>query len=320
MTSQEIKNLQTQLNAKGAGLKVDGIMGPKTQAAMNQFATSVASAPAGMTKQDIMALQTQLNESGAGLLVDGVLGPKTTSAMNSAVSKSLSTNPATQSLVSQNDPDAIVNAYMTGDWTNINDITGQPFSKKIVNDTIAQAEEDIAPAYRAQEAYDQGTVESSLQGSQDQMNQFLQGEAVDFQAEKEDQDLNAADQGVLFSGSRYQKLNDLKTKYDTRLDNQITNVGRNVQNTALANQYKYGDQAANKLSDYYKLGSQTYDPNVARGGVKQGTSLSAVYNPSQYNFQGTAPVANKAAAQTRAASLLTNRANKLVPGGYKNQF
>jgi len=323
MTPDQIKTLQQQLNAKGAGLKVDGILGPKTTAAMNQFATTAAASapsPTGMSTQDIMALQNQLNAQGAGLKVDGILGPKTTSAMNSAVSKSLSTNPATQSLVQQNSPDAILNAYMSGDWSGVNDVTGQPFAQDQIDDAVRRSEAVLAPAYKAQEAFDRANIESTLGGAQDQYNQFLQGEATDFKAEKEQQDQTAADQGVLFSGSRYQKLNNLSDKYEQRQANQLSTLGRQVGDTARNYQYKYGDQAAGKLSDYYNLGGQTYNANVAGGKVGNASTLSSVYNPSAYKFQGTAPVANKANAQVRAAGLLANRANKLTPYGYKNQF
>lgn len=301
MTAQEIKNLQTQLNAKGANLKIDGIMGPKTQAAMSQFASApITSTPTTVSNQTIADLQRHLNKYGANLKVDGILGPQTAQIMDTAVSRALSTNPATKNVINQT--------------------TGKPFGEESMQEAIARAEADLAPGYNAQEQYDTANVASGLEGAQDQYGQFLNTEAENFQAEKEQQDQNAADQGILFSGSRYQKLNNLSNKYDQRQKDQLTNLGRSVGNTARDYQYKYGDQAASKLSDYYNYGGQNYNANVAGGKVTNKPTLSSVYNPNQYNFAGTIPSANKAQAYSNASLLQKNKANKLVTGGYNTRI
>jgi len=38
----EVKKLQKTLNSQGAGLKVDGVWGPKTQAAVEKYGTKAA--------------------------------------------------------------------------------------------------------------------------------------------------------------------------------------------------------------------------------------------------------------------------------------
>ncbi len=178
----------------------------------------------------------------------------------------------------------------------------------------------MAPAYNAQESYDQSIAQDALRGQQEDFGQFQKGEAKQFGLDKDAQDQNSADQGVLFSGSRVQKLNDLRTTYQDR-ENIARGIAQdNIRNTARSNQYKYGDQSANKLSGLYDLaGTTSFNPNIAGGGITRG-GLSSSYNTGDFKFQGTAPVAHKAAVQTRAAGLLANRANKLTSTGYKNQF
>lgn len=322
MSPTDIKNLQTQLNAKGANLKVDGILGPKTQAAMAQFMSTVQQAPTAApvaTTDQVKELQTYLNSLGANLVVDGKLGPKTTAAMNQATAAALQNNPMTKGIAQQNSPEALVSAYMNNDWSGLTDVTGKPFSKQIVDESFKKAETALAPGFKAAEQYETATIESALEGQRDQYQQFLRDEAEAFQAEKEMQDQSAADRGILFSGSRYQKLNDLRNRFENRQSDQLGASGRSIGNLARNYQYQYGNDAASKLSDFYKLGTQTFNPNVARGGVGA-QSISSVYTPSKYNFQGTVPVSNKAQTQVRAAGLLANRANKIVPGGYKKQF
>ena len=325
MTKDQIKALQTQLNAKGANLTVDGILGPKTQSAMTQFQTQ-ASAPstgAGTLSSDqVKALQTALNQSGAGLKVDGILGPQTQAAMNAAVSKSVASNPVTAPLVAQNggNPAAIINAYQTGDWSGVTNVTGQPFTADEQQAALTEAQNALAPAYREQSSNDLATTENSLGIEQDSYQNFLNSQGKQFTTDKNTQDEDAATNGVLFSGSRVQKLNDLKSSYDTAQQQQAATVGRQIAGTAQNYQYKYGNDAANTLSSYYNLGGNAYNPGVATGGVTKGSSLSSYYNPSAYNYQGTAVNANNANAQTRAAALLANKANKLLPSGYNTQL
>ena len=63
MQGSGILGLQAMLNKQGAGLKVDGIFGPKTNTAVKQFQQS------------------------RGLVVDGKVGPKTWAAFNTPVRK-----------------------------------------------------------------------------------------------------------------------------------------------------------------------------------------------------------------------------------------
>jgi len=274
-----------------------------------------------MNPDAIRQLQNSLNARGLKVPVSGILDQATMSAMNQAVSSSVASNPRLTQISGINSPDAIVNAYMTNDWTGVSDISGKPFSQKDQEQAFAQSERALAPAFKAQTAYDEAVVADTLQSDQNAFGDFLSSEAEGFKDNKIAQDQNAADQGILFSGSRYQKLNDLKQTYEDRQRQQREAVSGDIGTTARNFQYKYGNEGASRLSDYYNLGQgNVYNPQSAQNGVTSTSRLSSVYNPSDYKFQGTAVTANKAAAQQRAGGLLSNKANKLSMTGYKTQY
>lgn len=247
--------------------------------------------------------------------------PDTLQQFQQAVAAALASNPDATRYLGTNAVESVINAYTTGDWSNVVSLSGLPFTREQQQAAVSAAEKALAPAYRAQETYDTAGVTDSLQQDRQGYEQFKKDEADAFGDAKDTQDLNAADNGILFSGSRVQKLNDLRKTYEERDALKRGQVSSKIGTTARDYQYKYGDQNARKLRDLYTLpGQSTFNPNVAGGKVTTGGGLSSVYNPKSYSFQGTAPVSQKAAVQTRAASLLTNRANKLSPTGYKSQF
>ncbi|MCX6826860.1 MAG: hypothetical protein NTV06_06315 [candidate division Zixibacteria bacterium] len=253
----------------------------------------------------------------------GIYGPKTTAAMNKAVADAVKTsaaaNPTTQALVKTNSAEGLVNAYLTGDWSGVTDISGTPFSPAQQQEALSKATADLAPYYEAQKQYETQTAEELLTQKQADYQAYLDTQANKFQEEKTTQDQAAANQGVLFSGGRVQKLQNLQDVYAKEQAYKQGTAGRDIASTARDYQYKYGNESANTLSKYYNLGGNVYNPNVATGGVTP-TGLSSIYNPSGSTFQGTRINEAKAESQKRAAGLLWNRGNKIVQGGYKNLF
>lgn len=269
-----------------------------------------------MTPQAILQLQAQL-----GLPTTGVLDTATVNAMTKAVSVSLEKNKDVQSYANGNSAESILNAYMTGDWSGVVDLSGKPFTKAQQKAAVSEAEKVLAPAFKAEQTYDTSRVADSLANDQRDFNSFQKTEADQFGRDKNVLDQNAADSGVLFSGARIQKQNDLRTSYSDREAGARGQVADRARNTARDYQYQYGDAAAGNLSRYYKLPeASTFNAGVTGGKVTPNKVLSSVYNPKEFNFQGTKPVAQSAAVQTRAASLLANRANKLALSGYGNKF
>ena len=132
-------------------------------------------------------------------------------------------------------------------------------------------------------------------------------------------DQQASDRGVLFSGSRVQKQKNLQRAYEQDQSYTRDKVARNIGTTAQDYQYNYGNEAAQGLSQYYNLGGNTYNPNVARGGVSS-SGLSSVYNASDYSYGGRRVGERSANTQQRAAGRLWNQGNKPLSTGYQNQY
>jgi len=269
-----------------------------------------------MTPDAIKQLQICLKVSPTGVLDD-----TTITAMNGAVGKALSQNDDVVKMAGNNTADSILNAYTSGDWSGVVDLTGKPFTRKQQNEAVAAAEKAYKPGFDAQQTYDRSQVEQTLAGDAQGFDQFLKDEGKQFGRDKDTLDNNAVDQGILFAGSRMQKLNDLRNTYEDRQAIERQNVGNRIQSTGRNYHYTYGDDNTRKISDMFKLPSgQSYNPNVSGGKVSPTGGISSMYNMGSASYQGTVPVSQKAAVQTRAAGLLTNRANKLTSTGYKNQF
>lgn len=280
-----------------------------------------------MTPAQIKALQDSLVKQGYMTQAQltggyGTYGPKTTAAyqkyladVNTAAAAHPVTAPAVQKYGSL---DAAF-AASGGNISNLQDAYGTPFSGADQAAALNQATQAGQPYFEAQKQKAMEDAAASLANQQAQYGNYQQTQKAQFEADKAAADQAAADQGVLFSGGRVQKLQNLGSAYATDQASKLATLGYNVGNTARDFQYKYGGDAANSLSKYYSAGGNVYNPNVATGGVTN-QGLSSIYNPNAYNFQGTEVNAAKAAAQQRAAGLLWNKGNKIVPLGYKNQY
>lgn len=274
----------------------------------------------------------------------GIYGPKTTAAMNKYVAnggKPMTAAPKTDSnqpYTDQQYTDALNNhpiikqytqkgntaedlayAAESGDLSKIVNQFGQPFSLQEQQDALAQAEKDTAAFYAAQKEKDTADVTAAMADKQRAYQESLVAGGEKFAADKTTLDQNAANQGVLFSGSRAQKEQQLQTAYERDQASKLAHLSSDIGSTARDYQYKYGNDSAGGLSSMYQAGSNVYNPKVATGGVSSG-SLSSIYNPGAYNFQGTDLAERKAAANKRAAGLLANRGNKLLSTGYNTQL
>lgn len=245
--------------------------------------------------------------------------PAQIQAMNDAITKALQGNSDYQTYGGGQDASAILNAYQTGDWSGVVSLSGKPFTDDQQKAAVASADAALAPAYREQAANDRAAATQTLQQEQSGFKDFQRGDQKTFGTDKTTLDQNAADQGVLFSGSRAQKLSDLRTTYADRESAQRAATAGNISSTARGYQYQYGNDAANGLSALYALPGAT-NFNATTGRATPASSISSTYNPSAYNFQGRAPVAQSAAVQTRAAGLLANNANKLSLSGVGAKF
>jgi len=213
----------------------------------------------------------------------------------------------------------IINALQTGDLTGIVDWQGKPFSTEQQQEALSQGMEDNKLYYDALKSKETADAEAKIAQDQANYQDYLINAGQSFEADKTKSDQQAANQGVLFSGSRAQREKNLGRAYAQDQATTQRNTANSIGNTARDFQYQYGNDAAQGLSKYYNLGGNTYNPNVARGGVGS-TGISSVYNPSTYNYQGTRNTERSANANTRAAGYLWNRGNKLLSTGYNNQY
>lgn len=316
--TQAVKQLQDYLVSQGVMTQAQvntgyGTYGPQTKAAVS-------------------ALQQRLGvQAGADA---GYFGPKTIAAISqkSAPQTPQPSAPQTQSQLDTqyatavaahptfagNSSDVINYATATGDYSALVNGQGQPFSAVDQADALAQGTAAVSPYFQADQTKATQDTEAELASKQAAYQKYLADQATKFQTDKTTQDQTAADNGVLFSGGRAQKLQQLGDTYTKNNEYERMSTSNDIGSTARDFGYKYGDTAANSLSQYYSLGKNTYNPNVATGGVTSG-GLSSVYNANQ-GFQGTQINAMKTAAQQRAAALLGNKGNKLVASGYTNQF
>ena len=245
---------------------------------------------------------------------------KTQASVDSEYAAAIENNPAIAELMQGGSSVTdIINALSTGDLTGIVDWQGQPFSTQDQQEALTKGMEDNKLFYEAQQTKDTADEEANLAQKSSDYQDYLINAGQQFEADKTKSDQSAADRGVLFSGSRVQKEKNLQRAYSQDQASNRNRYSNSIGNTARDFQYKYGNEAAGGLSKYYNLGQNTYNPNVATGGVGQG-NLSSIYNPSDYNFQGTKNTERSANANTRAAGYLWNKGNKLLATGYKNQY
>ncbi len=297
----DVSNLQQQL--KNLGLyngNIDGIFGPQTNAAVRQY------------------------QQQQGIQVDGIVGPVTRSRLTSTtgVNNSVLNSPAAQAAAAR-DPEvaaAIQRAQANGDMSvdmimnafDSGDYSGMPFTAETAAEELRRQESILAPYYEEMRTKDKLDTQDTLGSIQRQFDDYLKNSESNFIDDKNSQDKSAADQGVLFSTGRKQKLTNLKSAYDRDQASKRAEASTRIGMTARDFQYKHGNSAANGLSDLYKLGSSSFDAMTPGGRVSSG-GLSSVYNPSSASFYGRANADKDTNARTRASSVLQSRARRLLP-------
>lgn len=335
----QVKALQQYLNGLGYDVgKLDSIYGPKVEAAVKQFqldnglkADGIFGPKSVGKAQALGSTSTAAGAPGTGKAPDdpsnmfntetGAINPNFKPTTQAELDTYYNSAALAHPTFAGNSPDALAYAASSGDFSGLADSSGRPFSNTDQNKALEKANEALAPGFKADAINAEAGTEASLAQNKLDYNNQLATDKTNFENDKATLDSNAANNGVLFSGGRYEKEKKLGEAYTRRGDYNKESLGNTISGIARDYQYKYGNSAANNpsLSQYYQLGGNTYNANTARNGVGSG-SLSSIYNPSNYNFQGTTVNANKANANIRAASLLANKGNKLLSTGYQNQF
>lgn len=329
-TGEQVKALQQYLIGMGkTNVKKDGVFGPITEAAVKELQSEIGVVSDGkfgpITKAKAMQIggsdKTPNDISSMYDPQTGAFNPNfmpRTQAEKDAYYAERNKAVAAHPEFAGNSKDALDNAIATGDFSGLLNSEGKPFSAADQEAATAEAEKALQPGFDITKQKETADTEAALKQKQLDYENWLAGEKSQFEADKIGLDQSAADKGVLFSGGRVQKEQALGDTYSRNQAYKQASMGSDIGSLARNYQSAYGDEAAKKLADYYKLGGNVYNPKVATGGVTTG-GLSTIYNPKGLGYQGTAVVANKAAAQARAAGLLWNKGNKLLSTGYKNQ-
>lgn len=316
-----VKQLQDYLVSQGLMTQAQvntgyGTYGPQTKAAVAALQARLgvnAGADAGyFGPKTIAAIST--NSQPAQKAIPNPPQPKTQAELDTMYASAAAAHPA----FAGNSPESLAYATSTGDYSALMNSEGQPFSTIDQTAAVSEATSALDPYYKALEVKDTQNTADDLAEKKRAYDEFLATQAQKFQTDKTTQDQTAADRGVLFSGGRVQKLKNLETSYNQADENKRASVGSDIATSARDFGYKYGDSAANNLSQYFNLGKNTYNANVATGGVGSG-GLSSIYNANQ-GFQGTVQNTKKADIQKRAAGLLYNKGNKILSTGYTNQY
>lgn len=315
-TGPEVAQLQQFLQSQGLMTPEDiatgpGIYGPRTTAAVQKWQRKMGvdntSGPGYWGPRSIAA-------------ASGNAGPETQESVDRQYMEAAMRNPAVSALINNGDsPEDIFYALQRGDLSGITDSMGMPFSPEDQQKAMEQAMEENRLYYEALQEKETADTEASLAQKQADYQQYLLNSGQQFEQDKTKADETAADRGVLFSGSRAQKQKNLERAYRQDQEYNRNNLSRDIASTARDFQYKYGDKASRGLKEYYKLGGNTFDANVARGGVGS-MGLSQVYNPRDFDFQGTINTERSAVANQRAAGKLWNQGNKLLASGYNNKY
>lgn len=213
----------------------------------------------------------------------------------------------------------LVNTYGFNNVMSGNYSTGQGGRTAQEREFYRKNEKAFKAQFNEEKQYETQKTESALKQRQLDYQNYLVNQGEKFQEEKTGQDQSAADQGVLFSGGRYQKLQNLQKSYDRDQAYQQSRMAGDIGNIARDYQYSYGDKAAKGLSQYYNLGGNTYNPNVATGGVGYG-GLSSVYNTRNSNFYGTKPRQFQSNVSQLTALQLANQRNKTTAGGARTSL
>jgi hypothetical protein len=313
-TSPEVAKLQQFLISQGYSIPdgATGFYGPQTKAAVTKWQQQKgvqAGNDFGYWGPKSIAAAT-----GTGT------APATGQYTDEQYAAALNANPIIQTAIKKgNTIEDLTYAAESGDISGLVNEFGQPFSLADQQEALRKAEEDNKAFYAAEKQKEQTATESALAQKQADYQNYLLTSGQNFEKDKATADQTAADRGVLFSGGRVQKEKMLQNAYQTDQAYKQASVGGDIAGIAQDYQYKYGNDAANSLSKYYQLGGNTYNANVASGGVGS-SGLSSIYNPSQTNYYGTKNTEQKAAANQRAAGLLWNKGNKLLATGYSNQY
>lgn len=291
----EIAQIQQKLKQMGYYQgNADGIYGPLTESAVKQF------------------------QQMAGIKVDGIVGPQTRGALNGGQQPvNQAQNAGNQPVTPGNQPVNQGNDPTTsGGQLNPDELKDQMVA--YLGREISQDEwdkiynsyyENLAPEYKEYQDYDKSSLENQLGLQQRNFDRYTEGSANNFLQDKNENDVSSAQRGVLFSSSRQNDLNNLQNSYKSDLQAKQDSYETNMKNQLMDYQRTWGTGQMSPLSNYFKMGGQSYDA-FTPGGKTQQTGLSSFYNPSSLKLSGTRNQERTTTSAIKAANYFKNMMNQ----------
>lgn len=302
---QEVQQLQEYLKALGLYTgNVDGIFGPRTDAAVRAF-------------QD----QQNIN-------VDGIVGQITQGKMDSfQKSSAIMSNPSVQQALAGDSLAANIMSRLQNSGDSRADVmnnvvttfTGQPISEEEMSQLFQEEYDKLGGYFEAMQDMEKSALESQLGLGKREYERYLENAQSQFGQDKDTADTRAAQQGILFSTGREEGLRNLENTYKSNEEAMRDRLSTNMSDSLRDYQYNWGGKGMNRLADQYQLGTQNYDAFTPRGVVSSG-GIKSIYNPKKYDFEGTKRNERKSIADMYAQRRAANRSNSMGMYGYNNQF
>lgn len=292
---ENVKQLQEALNSLGGyNLKLDGMYGPATEAAVRSFQQS------------------------KGIRVDGIVGPQTTAAFGGqktsagpaidVMDKSVAENPEMQKYLDSLTPELrsmydqltmeIKSKVEQGERVNP-DLTITP---EMTARFMTEASAKLDPYFKELIRQHSQDLSISTRQLQEDYNKQIQREEPAFQQNLENQDIQEAEGGMAFSSGRNQREQRLITGQQNTLDDLATNLQRGTQEAGIGLERKIGSRAFSDLglpsiSNYLaQRGGFAPQGRLAQGSKRQ------LFAP-EGGLYGEIPGQNKTAVDTESSNL-----------------
>lgn len=299
-----VMELQKALNSStGANLKVDGVFGSATEAAVRAYQQMN-----GLKVDGIVGTETKGALSGQG----GGLSPANAVITDNANKEYL--DALTPELRSIYDQVTTNLSMMVEQGNRINpDLTITP---ELTAKFLEDATKELDPYYQELIRQSKQDLSTSFQQLQQDYNNKIQREQSSFQNQLENQDIQEADAGMTFSSGRVKREQDLVINEQQYLDDLFQSNQRSVEEKAISGERKLGSRA------FGDLGIPSLESYAAKRSINQPkgqlTSLGtrSLYKPTGDLF-GELPGQAKTAIDTRAAALSEAEIKKrILNAGY----
>ena len=308
---EEVKQLQQALNASGIGvnLKVDGIFGPATEAAVRAYQTSK-----GIKSDGIVGQQTIATLGGTPNASLSPVNQTITESINNDSQQKALYDGLTPELKSAFDALTMQISSLVEQGQKVNpDLTITP---ELTAKFLEQATSELDPYYQELIRQNKQDLSTSFQQLQEDYNKSIARETPAFQNALESADNAEANAGVAFSSGRIKREGDLITNENQKLADLFTTSQRAGEQNAVKMERKIGSRAFGDLGIPSLQQYSTQPRTISPSGSIQSTGSRNLYTP-QTGLYGEIPASAKTAINTRSSALEEAEIKKrILDAGY----